>query len=110
MTEMANSQLPQEPNRLGNAAMGLGIASLVLVFGIGLCAIVGTQQGWVGLLGTPLYVCGASSAFLGLVGAGLGAFGLIGGNRSRATAIAGLVLGLMGLCLFIFVLQAVGGG
>lgn len=30
---------PQLPNTLGNASLGLGIASLALVFGIGLCAV-----------------------------------------------------------------------
>jgi hypothetical protein len=87
--------------------MWLGIASLALVFGIGLCALVGVQQEWIRLLGTPLYVCGTSSAFLGLVGAGLGIGGLFGKNRSRATAIAGLILGVAGICLFLFVLSNV---
>lgn len=32
---------PQEPNILGNASLGLGIASAALVFGIGLCALSG---------------------------------------------------------------------
>lgn len=78
------------------------------MFGIGLCALVGAQQGWVQLLGTPLFVCGASSAFLGLISAAVGAAGLFGGNRSRATAIVGLVLGLAGLCLFLAILAAMG--
>jgi hypothetical protein len=79
------------------------------VFGIGLCALVGVQQGWIQLLGTVLFVCGASSGFLGLIAAGLGVGGLFGKQRSRAAAIAGLILGLAGICLFLVVLNAVGG-
>ncbi|NIM96367.1 MAG: hypothetical protein GTO18_21930 [Anaerolineales bacterium] len=107
---MAEPTAPKEPNTLGNASLALGITSAALVFGIGLCAIVGAQQGWVQLLGTPLYVCGASSAFLGFIGVILGFAGLFGTNRSRATAITGLILGIVGICLFIGALAAVGGG
>lgn len=98
---------PQQPNTLGNASLGLGIASLAFVFGIGLCALVGMRQGWIAAAGTPLFVCGASSAFLGLVAAGLGVGGLFGSNRSRATAIAGLLLGSAGLCLFFGILSSI---
>lgn len=98
---------PQQPNTLGNASLALGIASLSLVFGIGLCSLVGVQQGWIQVGGTALFVCGASSAFLGLLGAVLGLSGLFGANRPRATAIVGLVLGLAGLCLFLAVLGAI---
>ena len=99
---------PQHPNTIGNASLALGILSLSLVFGIGLCALVGAQQGWVGIAGTPLFVCGASSAFLGFLGVVLGVMGLFGAKRSRATAIAGLVLGLAGICLFLAVLSMAG--
>ncbi len=95
-----------QPNTLGNASLGLGIASLALVFGIGLCALVGAQQGWLAAAGTVLFVCGASSAFLGLLGAVLGFAGLFGANRPRATAIVGLLLGAGGVCLFLAVLSA----
>jgi hypothetical protein len=109
--ETMNTNLPpQQSNTLGKASLGLGIASISLVFGIGLCALVGAQQGWVQLLGTPLFVCGASSAFLGFIGAVLGIAGLFGANRSRVTATVGLALGLGGLCLFLAVLAAVRGG
>jgi hypothetical protein len=104
---------PPQPNTLGNASLGLGIASAGLVFGLGLCALVGVQQGtWIQLAATPLFVCGASSAFLGLLAAGLGAGGLFGRDRSKATAVVGLVLGLLGVCLFFGVLGALqrGGG
>lgn len=97
-------------NTLGNVSVALGVASISLVFGIGFCAIVGAQQGWLQIAGTPLYICGASSAFLGLLAFGLGLAGLFGAGRSRATAIAGFVLGLAGICLFGILLNAVAGG
>ena len=103
-----NALPPKQPNTLGNASLALGILALSLVFGIGLCAIVGAGQGWLQVAGTVLFVCGASSAFLGLLAFLLGVAGLLGKGRSRATAIAGLLLGLGGVCLFIGVLSAVG--
>jgi hypothetical protein len=101
---------PSSGNTLGNASLALGIASVALVFGIGLCAMTGFNQGWIRLAGTPLYVCGASSAFVGLVGAALGLGGLFGSGRSRATAIAGLILGAAGACLFLLFLAAIRNG
>jgi hypothetical protein len=101
--------VPQQPNTLGNASLALGIASAALVFGIGLCALVGAQQGWLRVAGTGLFVCGASSAFLGLIGVGVGVGGLLGANRSKAAAIVGLALGLVGVCLFFLVLSRIGG-
>jgi hypothetical protein len=97
-----------QPNTLGNASLGLGIASAALVFGIGLCALAGFRQSpqVVGALATPLFVCGASSAFLGLLGAGIGVGALFGANRPKATAVVGIVLGLLGVCLFFGVLSA----
>lgn len=100
---------PSQPNTLGNASLGLGVASAALVFGIGFCGLVGVQQGWIGAAATVLLVCGASSAFLGLLGLVLGTAGLFGGNRSRATAVAGLILSLVGMCLFLVFLSAIGG-
>jgi hypothetical protein len=96
-----------QPNTLGNASLGLGIASAALVFGIGLCALAGVSQKWIQIAGTPLFVCGGSSAFLGFLGAVLGLAGLFGKNRSRATAIVGLVLGMIGICLFFVVVSIV---
>ncbi len=104
------SNTPQQPNTLGNASLALGIASAALVFGIGLCALTGIGQGWIRLAGTPLFVCGGASAFLGILAAILGAAGLFGANRTRSTAIAGLALGLLGACLFFFFLSAVSRG
>jgi hypothetical protein len=97
-----------QPNTLGNASLGLGIASAALVFGIGLCALTGVTQQWIQLIGTPLFVCGGSSAFLGFIGAVLGFAGLFNKGRTRATAIAGLVLGFIGICLFAITLALVG--
>ena len=103
-------ETPQQPNSVGNASMWLGIASAALVFGIGLCALTGLNQRWIQLAGTPLFVCGASSAFLGLLSVILGVAGLFGKGKSRSTAIVGLVLGFIGMCLFLLVLNIVGGG
>jgi hypothetical protein len=69
---------PRQPNTLGNASLVLGILSSALVFGIGLCAWTGVAQQWIQLAGTPLFVCGGSSAFLGFLGVILGAVGLFG--------------------------------
>jgi hypothetical protein len=100
----------KDSSPLGRASLGLGIASIALVFGIGLCAIVGANQGWLGLLAVPLYVCGASSAFLGLIAVLLSGAGLLGKQQPRSVLFIGLALGSGGMCLFAFVLQAVGGG
>ena len=94
---------------LARASLVLGIVAVSLVFGIGLCAITGAQQGWLQLAGTPLYVCGASAAFLGLLAGILGAVGALG-KGSRGVAIVGLVLGGGAICLFMGVLRAVAGG
>ncbi len=104
-----NDNSRQQPNMLGNASLALGIASAALVFGIGFCGVVGANQGWVALAGVPILVCGFSSAFLGLLGAGLGLAGLFG-SGGRNTAVAGLVLSLLGMCLFVVFLVAVRGG
>jgi hypothetical protein len=95
-------------NPLGNASLALGITSSSLVFGIGVCALTAARQGWIRIGATPLYVCGASSAFLGLLAIGVGAAGLFGAARSRATAIVGIVLGFVGLCLFLAAATQVG--
>lgn len=105
---MANT--PQQPNPLGNASLALGIASAALVFGIGLCAITGAGQQWIQLAGTPLFVCGGASAFLGFLAVVIGAAGLAGSGKSRATAIVGLVLGLIGACMFFVFLSLIARG
>ncbi|MCA9940847.1 MAG: hypothetical protein KC418_19550 [Anaerolineales bacterium] len=98
-----------QPNVLGDTSLRLGIASTALVFATGLCALLGARQGWLQLLAVPLFVCGATSAFLGLLGFGLGAAGLFNKERARATAAVGLALGMLGVCLFLLVLRVVGG-
>jgi hypothetical protein len=98
----------EHPNTLGNASLGLGIVSAALVFSIGRCALTGIAQKWVQLVGTPLFICGGSSAFLGFLGVILGLAGLFGKSRSRATAIVGLCLGATGICLFFFILVLAG--
>jgi hypothetical protein len=107
---MAQSPVPQQTNPLGTASLVLGIVSAALVFGIGICAISGSAQKWINIASTPLFVCGASSAFLGVIGALLGFAGLWGKNKPKSAAAAGLTLGMIGLCLFMVVLNLVGAG
>lgn len=107
---MSESPTPQNPNPIGNTSMWLGIASSALVFGIGLCAWTGVAQNWIQLAGTPLFVCGGASAFLGFLASILGTAGLFGKERSRTTAIVGLILGLLGACMFLGFMRAVAGG
>jgi hypothetical protein len=104
---VAANASPQQPNTLGKASLILGIASISLVFGLGLCGLVGGAQ--VPVFVTLLFVCAASSAFLGFIGAILGFSGLFGANRQRAGAVIGLVLGLGAVCLFLVILNAVQG-
>ena len=107
---MSESPTPEKPNPVGNASMILGIASSALVFGIALCAWTGIGQGWIQLAGTPLFVCGGASAFLGFLAAMLGVAGLFGAQRSRTAAIIGLILGILGACMFFGFLRAISGG
>jgi hypothetical protein len=71
---------------------------------------MGVGQRWIQLAGTPLFVCGGSSAFLGILATVLGMAGLFGGNRAKSTAVAGLLLGLVGTCLFFIVLTLISRG
>jgi len=98
----------QQSNPLGNASLALGITSTALVFGISLCAWTGLAQNWIRLAGTPLFVCGGSSAFLGFIGFILGVAGLFGKNKTKATSIVGLILGFIGTCMFLTFLSLVG--
>jgi hypothetical protein len=98
------------PNPLGTASLALGIASSSLVFGLAVCALTAARQGWIRIGATPLFVCGASSAFLGLLAVAVGAAGLFGAHRSRGTAIVGIVLGLVGVCLFLGATGQAGAG
>jgi cytochrome c biogenesis protein CcdA len=102
---MPKDSTPLQPNGLGKASLILGIVAIIFVFFIGLCAGVGKQQGWLASVGTLLFIVGATFAFMGLVGGLLGLGGLLGRNRSRATAIAGLLLGLASVLLFLAILN-----
>ena len=95
---------PQESGSLGRASLGLGIASSALVFGIGLCGLIGARQGWIDVAGTPLFICGASSAFLGLIGVVIGVGGMFSGPGNKALPVIGIILGLVGICLFLVIL------
>lgn len=107
---------PVQPNILGNVSLTLGIASAALVFGLGVCALEGVREvvqdgvqwsDWLSFLVYPLFVCGSSSVFIGVVGAALGVGGLFGGRQtSKNTAVVGLVLSLLALCLALAALAA----
>jgi hypothetical protein len=66
--------------------------------------LTGVSQRWIQWIGVPLFVCGGASAFLGMLAVMIGGAGLIGSGRSRATAIVGLALGLLGACMFFAIL------
>ena len=97
---------PQNPNTLGKASLILGILASTFVFMIGLCAGLGKEQGWLPAVGPLLVVLGGTFAFMGLISALLGFGGLWGRNRSRATAIFGLLLGLFTIGLFLAIIQS----
>jgi hypothetical protein len=94
---------------LSKLSLGLGVVSAALVFGIGLCALTGARGGWLGPLATILFICGGSSAFLGLLGMLTGLGGLISDRQARGTAAVGLILSLLGMCMFIAFLAQFGG-
>ena len=96
-----------QPNILGKSSLVLGIIGSFFVVMVGLCAGVGKQNGWLEHVGALLFVVGGSFAFLGLLGGVLGVLGLFGRNRSRATAIAGLILGVFTVILFLAILNGV---
>jgi uncharacterized membrane protein len=90
----------EKSNPLGITSLVLGIVAAALVFGIGTCGLVAANQGWIRVIATPLFVCGASSTFLAFIGLITGITGLWG-DRPKATAAVGLVLGIIAICLFI---------
>ena len=97
---------PLVPNTLGKASLILGVLASTLIFSVGLCAGVGQQQGWLQHAGPLLFILGGTFAFLGLIGALLGVGGLFGRRRSKATAVFGLILGLVALFLFAAIINA----
>ncbi len=94
---------------LGKVSLGLGIASSALVFGIGICALVGAQGGWIGPLGTLLFVCGASSGFLGFLGVLTGLGGVLSARGFRSLAVIGIGASVLGICMFFGFMSAIGG-
>ena len=98
---------PQMPSTLVKTSLVLGITSAVFVFGIGLCALVGIRQGWIAYAGTVLFVCGATSAFMGLLGLVTGVGSLFDRRSSRTLPAVGILLSLVGMCLFLAVLAQV---
>ncbi len=96
---------PSQPNTLGKASLVLACLGSFFVFAIGLCAGVGKQQGWLQNVAALFFILGGSAAFLGFLAAVLGFFGLWGRNRSRVTAIVGLLLGIFTLLLFGAIVQ-----
>ncbi len=97
---------PAQPNTLGKASMVLAILGSFFVFTVGLCAGVGKEQGWLKNVAAIFFILGGSAAFLGFLAVILGFFGLWGRNRSRVTAIVGLLLGLFTIALFGWIVQA----
>lgn len=102
-----NERPRKEPNTLGTVSLILGILSLFFVFTIGVCAGVGKEQGWLKVIGALLFIIGAGSAFLGLMGGLLGFFGLFGRNKPKAAAFFGMLFGVGSVFLFFAVLKAV---
>lgn len=95
---------PSQPNTLGNASLGLGIASSALVFLVGLIMLIGRQHELVRKLQTLLFIVEASGGFLGVLGLVIGAGGAFSGNRIKAPAIVGIVLSLLAIGIVAFVM------
>jgi hypothetical protein len=102
---MNSSPTPPQSNTLGKASLALSVISITFVFGIGLCAGVGKQQGWLPLVSTILFIVGGTSAFIGVLAALLGFLGLFGRNRPRGIALVGMLLGAGAAFLFAAIVQ-----
>jgi hypothetical protein len=94
-----------ETNTLGKASLFLSIPALSFVFCTGLCAGVGKEQGWLANVGTLLFLCGATAAFVGLLAGLIGLVGIFA--RPRAAALVGVVLGIAAVLLFGAILNAI---
>lgn len=96
------------PSRtLSRASLALGTAAVIFVFGIGLCALVSLGQGWIRASMTPVFICGATSAFVGVLAGLTGVVGLVNEPRSRGIAAVGTLLGGASVCLFLIVLTII---
>ena len=89
---------PPPSNTVGKTSLFLGLFASIFIFCTGLCAGIGKEQGWLQRVGLLLFVCGATSAFMGflatLLGLGNGAvFALVPKFFPNAT---GTVTGLVG--------------
>ena len=98
------SPQPQQPNTLGNASLGLGIAASALVFLVGLVMIIFRNHEVVRKILTLLFIVEASGGFLGLLGLIIGAGGAFSGNRTKSTAIVGMVLSVLAMAIFAIVM------
>jgi len=100
--------MPKESNTLGNFSLGIGVLTATTIFGVILCTAAGIAQRWIQIAGVPLFICASTVAFLGLIGIFLGVIGLFGANKPRGTAIAGLVLSVLTICMFLAALSSLG--
>jgi hypothetical protein len=101
------SQPPEpRPAPLSRASLSLGIASAAFVFGLGITALIGANQGWLGLVGIPLLIFGAAAAFLGFLSILLGLASLVVEPSSRSSAVMALSMGMLGICLYLLVTNA----
>ncbi|MGF1505321.1 MAG: hypothetical protein GYB64_19105 [Chloroflexi bacterium] len=106
ITPQPPASQPKQPNSLGTTSLVMGITSSTLVFGIGFCALVSANYNLFTLTALPAYICGAASAFIGLIGAGVGVAGMFTQGQQRASAVTGIILGVVGICLFFGILAA----
>lgn len=103
---MSHDESPLRPNPLGKASLILSILSICFVFSVVLCAGVGKEQGWLRAVSTLLFLFGGTFAFVGLIGAALGLGGLFGRRIPRGAAIAGLLLGVCSVLMFLAAVKA----
>lgn len=91
---------PERSNTLGKASLILSIISLILVFFVGSCvSTVKSQGGNVNNVKPFVMLFGGTFVLIGVIGVGLGIAGLFGKDRPRATAIMGLIFGILTLIL-----------
>jgi hypothetical protein len=97
-----------QSNTLGNFSLGIGILSATTIFGVILCTAAGIAQKWIQVAGVPLFICASTVAFLAVIGVFLGVIGLLGANKPRGVAIAGLILSTLAVCMFLAALASLG--